>query len=646
MLGSNCGARLDVTGANLHSLSEDTERLLSELDSARPVTIEAFVSPEVPRDYVETRRDLLNLLKQYDAYGGNAIRVRVVETKRFSDEARMAEQRFDIEAQTVMEDIDGRATQRDIYMGLAFTCGLEQQVIPFLYNKLPVEYELTRSIRVVAQTERRTLGILNTDVDLFGGFNFQAGTSTPEWEIVRELRLQYEVERVNPDEDYPDDLDVLLAPMASSLMQEQMDRLSDWILAGNPVLFMDDPAPMSAPGTAPDDPKGGPRNPMMGGPPPEQKGNFDALLEKLNLRWNPYQIVWDSYNPHPELEAGIQPEIVFVGANSGATPAFNPEEEITSGLQEVVLIFAGALEEGGKPGMTFVPLLHTSQTSGYVMKHELFSRSFFGQATMNPGRRHTLSPDQVVAARVIGKAEQGGNTIHAIFIPDLDMISSSFFEFRRDDRFGFDFDNVTLVLNCVDLLAGDESFISLRKRRPKHRTLEAIAKKTKEYEEEWLTEKSRAESSAKLALATAQKQLDDKVKAVQEMTGLDEQSKAIRIESIREIEQRRLDVARAKIEDEKEQKVEEAKARRIEQQRATESVYGILGMVFSPLLAVAVGLGVFVSRRRREREAVPASRAAGGSRTPPLLPTTTPPLLPRATPPGKTEDKEDAGGEA
>ena len=34
----------------------------------------------------------------------------------------------------------------------------------------------------------------------------------------------------------------------------------------------------------------------------------------------------------------------------------------------------------------------------------------------------------------------------------------------------FDFDNVTFVLNALDELAGDDRFIPIRSRRPRHRT--------------------------------------------------------------------------------------------------------------------------------------------------------------------------------
>ena len=154
----------------------------------------------------------------------------------------------------------------DLYMGVAFQCGTEEVVIPFMDRRMPVEYEITRSVRVVASAKRRQVGVLKTDADLFGGFDFQTMRSNPEWEIVQELKLQYDVEPVSPDEDYPENLDVLIAPMASSLTQPQMDRLAAYIQGGGATLLVDDPFPLVGAGHVPHGPEGRTAQPDDGAP--------------------------------------------------------------------------------------------------------------------------------------------------------------------------------------------------------------------------------------------------------------------------------------------------------------------------------------------------------------------------------------------
>ena len=81
------GFRLDVTAEGLHSLSGETVQMLGELDEERPVFIQAFVSPEVPESYVQTRSNLVDVLKELDAVGGARIQVRIEYTEMYSPEA-------------------------------------------------------------------------------------------------------------------------------------------------------------------------------------------------------------------------------------------------------------------------------------------------------------------------------------------------------------------------------------------------------------------------------------------------------------------------------------------------------------------------------------------------------------------------------
>ncbi len=64
-------------------------------------------------------------------------------------------------------------------------------VIPFFGAGTPLEYELTRSIRTVANEKRLTVGVMRTDADVIGGSH--------DWQIVTELKQQYNVKDVSPD---------------------------------------------------------------------------------------------------------------------------------------------------------------------------------------------------------------------------------------------------------------------------------------------------------------------------------------------------------------------------------------------------------------------------------------------------------------
>ena len=86
----------------LHTLSSESLELAKNISADRPVLVQAFISPDVPREYVEAKSDLLGLLKEYQAKSGGKIRLNLVPTEVFSEEARQAEKRFGIEPHRVV----------------------------------------------------------------------------------------------------------------------------------------------------------------------------------------------------------------------------------------------------------------------------------------------------------------------------------------------------------------------------------------------------------------------------------------------------------------------------------------------------------------------------------------------------------------
>ncbi len=100
--------RADVSAEGLNTLSAESRRLIRAIPADRPVFIQAYVSPDVPREYVETKADLLNLLREIDAVGGDRIQLNLVETELYSEEAREAESKFGITPRRVFTNEDAR----------------------------------------------------------------------------------------------------------------------------------------------------------------------------------------------------------------------------------------------------------------------------------------------------------------------------------------------------------------------------------------------------------------------------------------------------------------------------------------------------------------------------------------------------------
>lgn len=594
MVASRAPARLDVTSERIHSLSAETRALLASLDPQRPVFIQAYFSPEVPRTYFDARQNLAAGLREFSAVSRGAVQVRVFDTVKYSPEAREALERYNIRPYRVPVTEESAQSVNEIFLGLVFTCDAQEFVIPFFDRGLPVEYELVRSLRVVSNAGRKKVGVLDTPARLFGSFDFQNRSQAADWAVVAELRKQYEVAQVSPDADYPEDLDALVAALPTALTQPQVDRLTAYVRKGKPVLVLLDPMPAFNLELAPQEI---PQAPSPFAPPPAQKAraNTRALLDALGVLWQPNRIVWDGYNPHPQLKS-LPREFVFVGAG------FNNSEQITAGLQEMVLLYAGALKPRSDAEGKFTPLIESGEDSGLVRWEELVQRNILGGISLNQNARRPADEDRhVLAARISGP-------VNAIVIADVDLMGEQFFELRRRGIENLNFDNVTFLLNAVDELAGDDSFIALRKRRPKHRTLEAVERRTRAYEAQRQRDTQAAEALADERLKEAQARLDRAVRELERRTDIDEQSREVMIANVQAVENRRLQVARTTIEDEKQRQIEASRAEMENAIRSIQNTIKLMAVALPPVPALLLFVVVSIRRLRRERIGAPASR--------------------------------------
>ena len=415
--------RADVTTEKVSSLSPDTRRLLTGLDNEYPIVIEAYISRTVPEQYVKTKVDLLNKLREFQACSNKDFQVRIYDNlESFSEEAATAQEKYGIEAQNVMTRSRGSIRQEELYLGAAFSCGLERVVVPFFDRGIPVEYELVRSITTVAQADRKKIGVVRTDAQLFGGFDMERMTPRRKELIVEELEKQYEVEEVDLASSVEEGVyDVLLVVQPSSLTPPQLDNLIAAVRNGQPTALFEDPFPAvlsSAPPTSQPKrpPGGGGMMGMMGGGggrQPEPKGDIRKLWDLLGIEmvgkpgmgeYYDAEIVWQVYNPYTNKVKvqQISPEWVFVDPDAPGTDgeAFSKDDIVSSGLKQVLFLFPGAIKNIGRKGLTFTPLTRTGDESGTINFNDL--RSNQGNTAALKFKRHITRKRYVTSARIKG----------------------------------------------------------------------------------------------------------------------------------------------------------------------------------------------------------------------------------------------------
>ena len=638
--------RADLSQEQISSLSPDTRKLVRTLESSRPIDIKAYVSPTVPEDYAQTRINLLNTLRQVERLGRGKVTVEVIPTEPKTEEAALARQQFGIEPQRVVSRVRGTyRNDQEIFLGCAFTCGLEKVVVPFFDRGTPVEYELVRSICTAAQQTRKRLGILTTDADLYGGFDMMSGQQRPRQPLVEELEKQYDVVQVDATAPITETFDVLLAVQPSSLGPEQMVNFVNAVKAGQPVAIFEDPLPVmmqGVPGTA--QPRRSPMGPMamFGGPQGQPKGDLAALWDALGVKLSagagrpamgemgsaPF-VVWQDYNPHPKLP--LEDEFVFIDATLGSEggdkgAGFNADQPITRGLQEVLFPFPGGLEKAGGGEVSWTPLARTGRQSGTIEVDRVEQALQGGDARMLRVFEKPGDETMTLAAFVERKqppAQEGDpepKPVRAVVVADIDVLSGVFLGIRnrRDDMFNFDFDNVTFALNVLDWLSGDERFVEIRKRKPKHRTLvrieDAVAgarEKAEKKRSSFIADFDAAEREANDAMQKEVGAFEKKIKEMEEQGDANPQAAMQAIQQLassQRLAQRKLDTKIEQLRRKRDAEVEAVERELDATIRREQDWQKWLAVVLPPIPPLVVAFFVFFRRRALEREGVAKSR--------------------------------------
>ncbi len=647
--------RFDATEGQVSSLSPTTRKMIKELKPERPIVVDAFLSADMPEQYAKVKYEIVSLLKEFEStasLSGIPIEVRINgDIERRSEAEDMAKQQFGIEPRTVQVRERGVLADRPILLGAAFRSGLEKVVVPFFEPGVPVEYELVQALNTVSRPSRKKLGVLKTDAQVSGGISMQQMRQVPRQQILGDLEKQYEI--VDVDASSPIDVnlyDCLLAVQPSSLTPEQMINFVAAVQAGLPTAIFEDPMPVAIdmPGTGEPKQAG---NPMFGGGQQTPKGDIRELWKSLQIDVpgkpnfsggiNP-DIVWQRYNPYPMLTQLRQAtdQWIFIGDDkSNDADYLSEQSEITAGLEEIMFLYAGAVRPLDNATLDILPLATTGPQSGLIAFDDVnMQNADYEQVRMSQG---PAIGNQNIAVLIRGEENKtAGNIpndeqassdpptakpIHAVYVADADCMSDVFVNIRNQpDAYGeinFRMQNVSFVLNVVDVLTGELDYPKVRRHVPGYTTLRlverraddartAAAAQRREFSDKYTEETQNAEAEA----TKAEEEFNKKLTALQERGVADVGQQKELMAAMQQLQatagvlQRSLEVKKQRFQRERDEKIAEVESQADRQIREIQNYYKMLAVFIPPIPPLLVGVIVFVSRRLREREGISKSR--------------------------------------
>lgn len=646
--------RLDATENQVSSLSPTTIEMLRNLGKDHDITVDAFLSADVPEQYARIKYEIISLLKEFKSTAsasGTSLQIRIYDSiEPSSEEEKQAEIQYGITPQSIRARERGTYKDQPVLLGAAVRSGLQKVVIPFFEPGVPVEYELARSLTTVAKPARKKLGVLRTDAKMMGGFDSRTFQQIPQQPIIDELAKQYDVSEVNPASPIDTEkFDAILAVQPSSLGIEEMNNFIDAVKSGVPVAIFEDPivALDAIPGTG--EPKQPANQMMMMGQGPQPKGDIRPLWRMLGIEvpgkpgmmgmLSP-DICWQDYNPYPVLAETSQASVLWIFASEqapGAENALAKESEITNGLREIMLLYAGVIQPAKDSNLKFTPLIKTGATAGTMPQSEINSvqDSSLGRSQEYQLRRGETRGEQILAALI---EEQGGassdkkaeedskkRSLKVVYVADIDCMSRTFLDLRNRppelEEINFQFQNITFVLNAIDVLVGEERYPKVRRHVPTYSTLKLVELKADEARKEAAKKKAEFESEFKKTItavedenAKAERELRDKIEKLQnegavEPSKVEELRRLLQQQEIKRMQlAKKFQIEKERLQRTRDQGIREARRQSENAIRKIQDGYKLFAAFIPPLPPLLVGIIVMVSRRLREREGISKNR--------------------------------------
>lgn len=437
------GARLDLTGDHLYSLSPGTQKILRGLNE--PVELKLYWSREAAAERPALRAyagRVREFLQMYAARSRDMVRIVEVDPQRYT-------QAEDDAVRAGLEPITQSASGDPIYLGIVGANAVDERIVaPVLAPEREpfLEYDLTRIVAELEEPQRLSIALVTA---------LPVATAPPYW--LAELRRAARVQIVAPDFiDLPKDADTLLVVHPPALNEAQAAALDQFIMAKGRAFIAVDPAAVLSAGAAP----------------------ASSELARLLSAWGvtvSQEVVLDRAAALPLTEGG-PPHPLFIEA---APARIARADLMTGGLRRPVnLLAAGAVRWSPIPGIDIAPLIETT-------KDVMLAPA--GVAAAAPAPQDLLAAwrsageSVPLAVRVSGTLpsafartaplKQSTRRAEVVVVGDADFLDDRVY---LDPKSGPARDNASFLLNALDVMSGSDDLVGLRSRAPSLRRLSAL----------------------------------------------------------------------------------------------------------------------------------------------------------------------------
>ncbi len=467
--------------AEPYKIAPETSKALEKIAAGdqAPIEIEAFLSPAVPREYVQTVKNVRHVLAGFDAAGGDKIQVNVKNVKPYSPEAQEIFKQYEISPQLVSQGIPGVSFDRFVHAHIRVKQGEKTVEVPFQGPFSATELQLRLAIDEITGAPQQKVAVVKTGlvdtmlndtkpspvlelleavytVDYVSLTTTKDAAAGDEDATEEEAATEKEDEAEDEKEEAAEakeavtaaslDCDVLLVLQPSTLSSEDIAALVQIVKDGKPTAIFEDPAPRLW-----------------------QRVNTTAKPEDLQPLWaalgvefNAEKVAWQVHRPATLLDttAKFPVEMMFFDRKMNASgdktwDGLSSTDPALQALNHLAFFYAGSITAKKDANLAFTPLATTTDQSGLTSPAPLPPSAPDGSHPPFDENKY------VVAARVAAKENKG---VSAVVVADIDCVSATLFNRNPQTQRNLPLENPLMMLNLLDSLAGDSRYLSVRSR--------------------------------------------------------------------------------------------------------------------------------------------------------------------------------------
>ncbi len=249
-VGSFYFVRADFTKNKIYTISNSTKKILKNLDDK--LHIKFYVSKNLPPRVLPIKRNVQDLLDEYENYGNGKVDVSILEPEKNKDIENDAKTAGISPVQLNVIGANKEEVQ-SVYIGIAIYYKDKTKSIPVVMSISNLEYQLTSNILKLTQKNKEHIVFLDKSAKLPPNLNPQMRAQLmaklsqghsiykDSRAIAKALEEQYSVseKKLKDGEQIEDNTSVLIINGADKLTKWEQYAIDQYLMKGGNVIFLD-----------------------------------------------------------------------------------------------------------------------------------------------------------------------------------------------------------------------------------------------------------------------------------------------------------------------------------------------------------------------------------------------------------------------